>query len=148
MSESCTDALLAYARTLPKETEETERVHDLLLEERLEEEREWLDELQNWFEGRGPRVKQREKEQGPDCPLAMAADHQSEMSISSPIGEKPNEIESPPHSVAGVERIVYRKDWVEAMQSKFDGHMKTATFHMVDRVPKGRKPVNLKWCFD
>ena len=26
--------------------------------------------------------------------------------------------------------------------------MKTGTFHMVDRVPKGRKPVSSKWCFD
>ena len=34
------------------------------------------------------------------------------------------------------------------MQSEFDGHMKMATFHMVDRVPKGRKPVSLKWGFD
>ena len=34
------------------------------------------------------------------------------------------------------------------MQSKFDGHMKTGTFHMVDRVPKGRKPVSSKLCFD
>ena len=40
-----------------KEAEETERVHDLLLEERLEKEREWLDELQNWSEGHGLRVK-------------------------------------------------------------------------------------------
>ena len=55
-SESCTDALLAYARTEAKEAEETEQVHDLLLEERLEEEREWLNDLQDWFEGRGLRV--------------------------------------------------------------------------------------------
>ena len=34
------------------------------------------------------------------------------------------------------------------MQSEFDGHMKTRTFHMVDRVPEGRKPVSSKWCFD
>ena len=34
------------------------------------------------------------------------------------------------------------------MQSEFDGHMETGTFHMVDRVPKGRKPVSSKWCFD
>ena len=37
LRESCTDALLAYARTEAKEAEGTERVHDLLLEERLEE---------------------------------------------------------------------------------------------------------------
>ena len=33
------------------------------------------------------------------------------------------------------------------MKSEFDGHTKTGTFSMVDRVPKGRKPVSSKWCF-
>ena len=61
LSESCTDALLADARTEGKEAEQTERVYDLLLEGQLEEEREWLDELQDWFEGRGLRAKQREE---------------------------------------------------------------------------------------
>ena len=74
LNESCTDALLAYARTEAEEPEETERVHDSLLEECLEEECEWLDELQGWFEGRGLRVKQRKEEPGPDCPPAMAAE--------------------------------------------------------------------------
>ena len=37
---------------------------------------------------------------------------------------------------------------MEAMQSEFDGHMKAGTFHVVDRVPKGWKPVSFKWCFD
>ena len=101
MSESCTDALLAYARTEGKEAEETKRVYDLLLEERLEKKREWLDELQGWFKGRGLRVKKREVEQGPDCPLAMTAEHQSELRIPSPIGKKPNKVESSPQSVAG-----------------------------------------------
>ena len=89
LSESSTDTLLSYAKTDVKEAEETERIHDLLLEEPLEEECEWLDELQDWFEGRGLRVKQREEEQGPDSPLAMAAEHHSELSIPSPIGKKP-----------------------------------------------------------
>ena len=93
-------------------------------------------------------MKQREEAQGPDCPLVMAAEHQSELSIPSSIGKKPNEVESPPHSAAGVERSVYRKDWEEAMQSGFNGHMKKGTFHMVDRVPEGRKPLSSKWCFD
>ena len=92
MSGPYTVALLSYARTKAKYTEETERVHDLQLEERLEEKREWLDELQDRFEGRGLRVKQREEEQGPDCPLAMAADHQPELSIPSPIEERHNEV--------------------------------------------------------
>ena len=86
LSKSCTDALLAYARTEAKEAEEIEQVHDLLLEERLEEEREWLDELQDWCEGRELRVKEREEESGPDYPLAMADEHRSKLSISSPIG--------------------------------------------------------------
>ena len=142
LGESCTDALLAYARTGAKEAEATEWVHDLLLEERLEEQREWLDDLQDWLEGRGLRVKQREEEQGPDCPLAMSAEHQSELSIPSLIGKKPNKVESSPHSVAGAEWSVYRKGWEEAMRSEVDGHMTTGTFHMVDRVPEDRKPVS------
>ena len=115
LSECCTHALLAYARTKVKEAEETELVHDLLLEECLEEEREWLNKLQDWFEGRGLRVKQHEEGQGPDCPLAMAAEHQSELSIPSSIGRKTNEEEFRPHSVAGVERSVYRKGWEKTM---------------------------------
>ena len=147
LSESCTDALLAYAKTEAKEAEETEQAHDLLLEERLEEEREWLDELQGLFEGRGLRVKQREEEQGSDCSLAMAAEPQSELSIPSPIGKKPNEVESSPHSFTRVKRSGYRKGWEEVIQSELDGHMKTGTFHMADRVPEGRKPVSSR-CFD
>ena len=131
-----------------KEAKERERVHDLLLEEFLEEEREWLDELQDWFQGCGLRVKQREAEQSPDCPLTIDAEHQSELSIRSPIGMKPNEVEPTPRCVARVERLVYRKGSEEAMQSEFDGHMKTGTFHMVDRVPEGRKYVSSKWWFD
>ena len=33
------------------------------------------------------------------------------------------------------------------MKIEFDGHIKTGTFSMVDRVPEGRKPVSSKWCF-
>ena len=93
-------------------------------------------------------MKQREEEQGPDFPLAMAAEHQSELSIPSPIGKKPNEVEPSPHSVAAVERSVCRKGWEKAMQSEFDGHRKTRTFHMVDRVSEGRKPISSRWCVD
>ena len=51
-------------------------VHDVVMEERLEEEREWPDKLQDWFEGRGLRMKQGEEEQDSDCLVAMAAEHQ------------------------------------------------------------------------
>ena len=75
MSATCADALLAYAmrtveakRTVEDEAAEIERAYDSLLEERLEKEGEWLEEL----ERRGAILKQRNKEQDSDCPLAMA----------------------------------------------------------------------------
>ena len=77
----------------------------------------------------------------------MSAEQNLELSIPSPIGKQPSEVESPPLSVAGVERSVYRKGWKEALKSEFDGHTKTGTFSMVDRVPKERKPVSSKWWF-
>ena len=33
------------------------------------------------------------------------------------------------------------------MESEFDGHSRKGIFSMVDRVPKGRKPVGSKWGF-
>ena len=77
----------------------------------------------------------------------MAAEQDPEISTPAPIGKQPSEVESPPLSVAGVERSVYRNGWAEAMKLEFDGHIKTGTFSMVDRVPEGRKPVSSKWCF-
>ena len=133
------DALLAgierrqakYERLLPKQ--------------RLQEEIEGVD---RWLEESGELPEQREEEQGSACPLAMAASQNPELSIPSPIGQKPSDVEPPPRTVAGVERSVYRACWEEAMRSEFDGHTKTGTFTMVDRVPEGRKPVSSKWCFD
>ena len=69
---------------------------------------------------------------------------QPELSISSPLGRKPSEVGAPPHTVAGVERSVYRKGWEQAMQSYFEGHTDTITFSMVDRVPEGCKSVGFK----
>ena len=82
-------------------------------------------------------LEQREEEQGSDCPLAMATSQLPELSIPSPIGKKPHEVEPPPRTVAEVERSVYRKGWEQAMQSEFEGHKKTGTFSMVDRVSEG-----------
>ena len=33
------------------------------------------------------------------------------------------------------------------MQSEFEGHMKTRTFSIGDRVPERRRPEGSKWCF-
>ena len=89
-------------------------------------------------------LERREEELDSDCPFVMAAKQNPELSIPSPIGKQPSKVESPPHSIVGVERSVYRKGWEEAMKSEFDDHTKTSTFPMVDRV---RKPISSKWCF-
>ena len=50
-------------------------------------------------------LEQREEEHDSYCPLAMAVEQQPELSITSPIGRKPSEVESPPHTVAGVNSL-------------------------------------------
>ena len=147
MSMDTADALVAYAQRTVEEDTAIERVHSLLLEEHLEEEHKWLGEITEWLDDDGPPLERREQELDSDCPLAMAAEQNPEVSIPSPIGKQPSEVESPSLSVAGVERSVYRKGWEEAMKSEFDGHTKTGVFSMIDRVPKGRKPASSKWCF-
>ena len=104
----------ACSRTEEEDTA-TERVHGLLLEGRLEEEHEGLGETVEWLEEDGPALERREEAQDPDCPLAMAAEQDSEISTPAPIEKQPSEVDSPPLSVAGVERSVYRKGWEEAM---------------------------------
>ena len=139
--------MLTHARRTEEEDTATEGVHDLLLEGRLEEEREGRGQMMEWLEEDGPVLERREEAQDPDCPLAMAAEQDPEISTPAPIGKQPSKVESPPLSVAGVERSVYRKGWEEAMKLELDSHIKTGTFPMVDRVPEVRKPVSSKWCF-
>ena len=147
MSADTADALLTHARRTEEEDTATERVHHLLLEGRLEEEHEGRGKMMEWLDEDGPALERCEEAQDPDCPLARTAEQDPEISTPAPIGKQPSEVESPPLSVAGVERSVYRKGWEEAMKLKFDGHIETGTFSMVDRVPEGRKPVSSKWCF-
>ena len=109
MSASCVDALLTYAtrtveakRTVEEEAAEIKRAHGSPLEERLGKERDWLEELQM----RGALLEQRGEEQDSDCSLAMTVEQHPELSNPSPIGRKPGEVESPPHTVAEVKRSV------------------------------------------
>ena len=147
MSLDTADALLAHAERILEENTAIERVHGLPLEERLEEKHKWFGEITKLFEEDGPPLERHEEELDSDCPLKMVAEQNPELSIPSPIGKQPSEVESLPLSAAGVEWSVYRKGWEEAMKSEFDGHTKTGTFSMVDRVPKGRKPISSKWWF-
>ena len=109
MSADTADARLTHARRTEEEDTATERVHDLLLEGCLEEEHEGRGKMMEWLEEDGPALERREEAQDPDCPLAMAAEQDPEISTLAPIGNQPSEVESPPLSVAGVERSVYRK---------------------------------------
>ena len=100
MSADTADALPTHARRSEEDDTATERVHDLLLEVRLEEEHERRGKMMEWLEEDGPALERREEAQDPDCPLAMAAEHDPEISIPAPIGKQPSEVESPPPSVA------------------------------------------------
>ena len=62
---------------MEEETTEIERGHDSLLEEHLEKEFEWPEEL----EKRGALLEQREKKQDSDCPLVIAVEQQPKLSI-------------------------------------------------------------------
>ena len=128
MSMDTADALVAHAQRTVEEVTAIERVHSLLLEERLEEEHKGFREITEWLKEDGPPLERHEEELDSDCPLAMAAEQNPELSIPSPIGKQLSEVESPPLSVAGLERSVYLKGWEEAMESEFDGHTKTGTF--------------------
>ena len=68
------DTLVAHAQRAVEEDTAIERVHSLLLEERLEEEHKWLGDITEWFEEDGPPLERREEELDSDCPLAMAAE--------------------------------------------------------------------------
>ena len=74
MSADTADVLLARAQTTVEEDTAIERVHDLLLEGRLEEKLEWLGEIVEWFEKDGLPLERREEELNSDCPLAKAVE--------------------------------------------------------------------------
>ena len=87
MSTDTANALLAHSQRAVEEDTAIERVHSLLLEERLEKEHKWLGEITEWLEEDGPPLERREEELDSDCPLAMAAEQNPELSIQSPIGK-------------------------------------------------------------
>ena len=60
MSTNTADVLLAHAQRTVDEDTAIERVHDLLLEERLEEEHKCFGETIEWFEEDGPLLERRE----------------------------------------------------------------------------------------
>ena len=100
MSADIADALPTHARRTEEEDTATKRVHDLLQEGRLGEEHEGRGKMMGWLEEDGPALERREEAQDPDCPLAMAAEQDPEISTPAPIGKQPIKVESPPPSVA------------------------------------------------
>ncbi|CAB1112933.1 unnamed protein product [Ectocarpus sp. CCAP 1310/34] len=71
-----------------------------------------------------------------------------ELSIPSPIGQKPNDVEALPLTYEDVKWSKYRKQWDEAIKKEMDGHEKTGTFSKIEKLPEGRKAVSTKWVFD
>ena len=67
MSADTADALLTHARRTEEEDTATERVHDLLLEGRLEEDLKGCGKMMEWLEEDGPALERREESQDPDC---------------------------------------------------------------------------------
>ena len=151
MSASCADALLTYVmstveakRTVEEEATEIERAHDSLLEERLEKGHEWLEEL----ERRGALLEQREDEQDSDCPPRNCGGTTTRAKYTITNQEETQRSRVAPTHCSRGRTVFYRKGWEQVIESEFEGHIKTGTFSMVDRVPEGRKPESSKWCFD
>ena len=87
MSPQCTEALLVMAEKW-SERGVADTIHESLVNERLEDSEE-----------HAAMLELRDEEQDGDCDLLMSASTTPELSTPSPIGLKPNEVESPPHTL-------------------------------------------------
>ena len=113
MSASCADALLARAmrtvkakRIVKEEAAEIERAIGSLLENA------WRMSVSGSARGAreaGCAAGAARVGAGFGLPLSLAAEQQPKLSIPSTFGREPNQVESPPHTVAGVEQSVYWK---------------------------------------
>eukprot|EP00903_Cladosiphon_okamuranus_P021398 g19668.t1 len=70
-----------------------------------------------------------------------------ELRSTSPIGQKPSDVEALPETYKDVLRSEYRVLWEEAMQKEMGGHWTTGTFEKISGLPEGRRAVSSKWVF-
>ncbi|CAB1107169.1 unnamed protein product [Ectocarpus sp. CCAP 1310/34] len=70
-----------------------------------------------------------------------------QLSITSPIGQKPSDVEAVPMTYKYVMCFKYKISWEAAMTKEIDGHDKTGTLTKVKELPEGRKAIGSKWLF-
>ena len=69
------------------------------------------------------------------------------LSMTSPIGQKPSDVEALPITYKDVMRSKYRVFREAAIKEELDGHDQIGTFTKIKGLPKGRKAVSSKWVF-
>ncbi|CAN0299130.1 unnamed protein product [Ectocarpus fasciculatus] len=152
LSANCAEALLDYAANTCAVTDpvvlenmEESLVHESSDDRRVLEEgaRAFIGEVESPAEG----LVEHNPTYGEDgtTTFALASDNLPELSIRSPIGLKPNDVELPPTTYEDVQKSEFKDGWEAAMQVELEGHKKTGTFHIVDKLPEGRKAVGSKW---
>ncbi|CAB1111664.1 unnamed protein product [Ectocarpus sp. CCAP 1310/34] len=70
-----------------------------------------------------------------------------QLSMTSPIGQKPSNVKAVPMTYNDVMCSKYKVFWEAAMKKEIDGHDKTGTFTKVKELPEGRKAIGSKWVF-
>ncbi|CAB1110128.1 unnamed protein product [Ectocarpus sp. CCAP 1310/34] len=78
--------------------------------------------------------------------LGPAHNHPREcLSMTSPIGQKPSDVEAVPMTYKDVMCSKYKVFWEAAMKKEIDGHDKTGTFTKVKELYEGQKATGSKW---
>ncbi|CAB1103274.1 unnamed protein product [Ectocarpus sp. CCAP 1310/34] len=70
-----------------------------------------------------------------------------QLNMTSPIGQKPSDVEAVPMTYKDVMCSKYKVFWEAAMTKEIEGHDKTGTFPKVKELPEGRKAIGSKWAF-
>ncbi|CAB1107606.1 unnamed protein product [Ectocarpus sp. CCAP 1310/34] len=70
-----------------------------------------------------------------------------QLSMTSPIGQKPSDVEAVPMTYKDVMCSKYEVSWEAAVKKEIDGHDKTGTFTKVKELPEGRKAIGSTWVF-
>ncbi|CAB1108063.1 unnamed protein product [Ectocarpus sp. CCAP 1310/34] len=73
--------------------------------------------------------------------------HVPQLSVPSPFGQKPSDVECVPLTYKDVLNSKYKVLWEAAIAKEFDGHKKTGTFSEISGLPEGRKAISAKWIF-
>ncbi|CAB1106081.1 unnamed protein product [Ectocarpus sp. CCAP 1310/34] len=70
-----------------------------------------------------------------------------QLSTTSPVGQKPSDVEVVPMAYKDVMCSKYKVFWEAAMKKEIDSHKKTGTFTKVKKLPEGRKAIGSKLVF-